>query len=118
MGLTFFANGQCDSINGLLTFGTYRSAKVSECRFPFEVDDPDSFAVPSFASAYLYYDKGIRCMRLKENITAQQIRKLNENDSYLDCERYAIDILYVLSDQAFALKPKTILSNSLITLKQ
>lgn len=100
MGFTFFANGACDVIKGGLTFGTYHAAKVSECRLPYEVEDPDSVVIPSYASGYLYYDKEIRCMRLKENITSQQVRKMGENDSYPEHERYALDILYVLAAQS------------------
>ena len=47
MGLTFLVQGDCETICGKVSFGTYRRARIEECILPFRPSQPDHFAVPA-----------------------------------------------------------------------
>ena len=76
MGLTFLVQGDCETICGKVSFGTYRRARIEECILPFRPSQPDHFAVPAALTDLIDYDPVKNVARLKRSVTLAELRPI------------------------------------------
>lgn len=80
MGLTFLVQGDCETICGKVSFGTYRRARIEECILPFRPSQPDHFAVPAALTDLIDYDPVKNVARLKRSVTRAELRPILAED--------------------------------------
>lgn len=98
MGITFFVQGEADVIHCTVKFATYRRALAPDCRFPIYPDKPEEYDVPAEVSAWFYYDKEERTVRLMRGGLTRKI--VSELANKIDEDPYnLIDKMYKLSTQ-------------------
>lgn len=99
MGLTFLANGKCDTIHCRVSFATYRNALVSDCQLPYSPDYPDRYSVPSELSSIMSYDNKTKTFRLLRKTTPKEIRDIFERDTIPETEFVLLrNAVYRLND--------------------
>ena len=97
MGITFFANGNCNKVNCELEFATYRKALAQDCRIPFNVDD---YILPDEVSSMIYIDREEKTLRLVSGgLSRKSVRDIEEKDWFGGDEHGIISLMYKLSDQ-------------------
>ena len=99
MGLTFLANGKCDTIHCRVSFATYRNSLVSDCQLPYSPDYPDRYSVPSELSSIMSYDNKTKTFRLLRKTTPKEIRDIFERDTIPETEFVLLrNAVYRLND--------------------
>lgn len=99
MGMTFLANGKCDTIHCRVSFATYRNALVTDCQLPYIPDYPDSYSVPSELSSIMTYDNKTKTFRLLRKTTPKEIRDIFERDTIPETEFVLLrNTVYRLND--------------------
>lgn len=100
VGITFFARGNCDTINCNVSFATYRHAKASDCRIPFTLPNPDGFVIPSELASFVEYEADTHCLHLiTGGLSRKMVYQLKERDVVKPEYYGVIDALYKLSSQ-------------------
>ena len=98
-GITFFVRGNTDRVRISLKYGTYRDARMEDCRIPFMPAKPGEWTVPEEFDRYVRYDKEEKTLRLINGINRKTVRQLKERDLLDMDEDQLIDNLYKLADQ-------------------
>ena len=98
-GITFFVRGNTDRVRISLKYGTYRDARMEDCRIPFTPSKPGDWSVPEEFDCYVKYDREERTLRLTGGINRKAVRQLKERDLLGTDEDQLIDNLYKLADQ-------------------
>ena len=98
-GITFFVRGNTDRVRISLKYGTYRNARMEDCRIPFTPSKPGDWSVPEEFDCYVKYDREERTLRLTGGINRKTVRQLKERDLLDTDENQLIDNLYKLADQ-------------------
>lgn len=99
-GMTFFVRGNAEQITCQVSFGTYRRAKASDCKYPFHPDSSGEFNVSPFLRSMVYFDKEIQCLRYVGNaIPRKEVRSQSEKVKS-DYEKDVCDAMYALDLQA------------------
>lgn len=78
MGITFFAKGNTDKVNCIVSFATYRKAALSDCKVNFCPDDKDNYELPLHVQQYLYFDKENSMLHLTQKITSKKVTEIKE----------------------------------------
>ena len=78
MGITFFVTGQTDSINGTISFGTYRNASQEDCIIPLDPPDPDVYEIPEALRGMIEYDRDRGVAKLIRYITGKEVREAEQ----------------------------------------
>lgn len=81
MGITFTAKGNLEKIKCNVSYATYRKAKTDDCFIPYEVDNADTYTVPTSLAHFMYYDNKKHAFGMKANLSAAELRKLFERDN-------------------------------------
>ena len=98
-GITFFVRGNTDRVRISLKYGTYRDARMEDCRIPFMPAKSGEWTVPEEFDRYVRYDKEEKTLRLINGINRKTVRQLKERDLLDTDEDQLIDNLYKLADQ-------------------
>lgn len=98
-GITFFVRGNTDRVRISLKYGTYRNARMEDCRIPFTPAKAGEWTVPEEFDHYVRYDKEEKTLRLINGINRKTVRQLKERDLLDTDEDQLIDNLYKLADQ-------------------
>lgn len=97
MGLTFFAKGNSEILEGILTFGIYEKARLRDCMIP--VHSREEVCTTGSASGYLQYDDTLKVVKLKASISRKEIAYLKENGGLEERTNSTINALYGLAQQ-------------------
>ena len=82
MGVTFIIRGSAETVQGKVSFATYRNAKIPDCMVPYKpADGADDYAVPSELSHFMAYDKESQAFRLLRQVQKKEIREILERDT-------------------------------------
>lgn len=73
MGITFLSSGNVETVQGKLSFATYRKAEVSDCVLPFYPDIPESYDVPAQLADKISWDKETKVLRLISKINTRDV---------------------------------------------
>lgn len=99
LGFTFLTSSNPSILKCEVSFATYRSAKMPDCRIPFFPDSPEKYSVPSQLASYVFYDSKEKCLRLCAGLKRKTVHDLYEAD-FLDMDEYGIfPAMYKLCDQ-------------------
>lgn len=99
MGITFTAKGNLEKIKCNVSYATYRKAKTDDCFIPYEVDNADTYTVPTSLAHFMYYDKKKHAFGMKANLSAAELRKLFERDNLPESDFSMLkNIAYRLTD--------------------
>lgn len=90
MGITFIVKGNPDLVRGMVSFATYRNAKITDLLVPYIPSDPDHYVVPSELAHIMVYDKEKRAFRLLTQIKKKDIRDIIERDTLPENEHYIL----------------------------
>lgn len=75
MGLTFLVRGDVGSISCRVSFGTYHSAAMQDCRIKLNVDFPENLRVPDMVKEYAVVDMQAGELRMvKPGLTKQLVK--------------------------------------------
>ena len=100
MGITFFAVGQCNSINCTISFGTYKKIRVNQCLFPAPTHIEADYCIPAAMDGILAFDQEKHCFTLKRSLQRKEVRQIYESDRVPENEHWLFDVAYKLCDQA------------------
>ena len=99
MGITFTAKGNLEKIKCNVLYATYRKAKTDDCFIPYEVDNADTYTVPTSLAHFMYYDNKKHAFGMKANLSAAELRKLFERDNLPESDFSMLkNIAYRLTD--------------------
>lgn len=99
MGVTFFVDGCPDIVCCKVSFATYRNALIPDCVIPYEVENPDTYCVPSELAHIIKYDKTIPGFRLLTRTSLKELRDIFERDTIPENEFSLLrNISYKLND--------------------
>jgi hypothetical protein len=98
-GMIFFSSKNCSEIACDISFATYRHAKVSDCKFPYLTENPESYEVPLQFSQLLEYDCESKCFKLKQKVQKRDVKIIRDSGSVPDDHQYIFDYAYKLCDQ-------------------
>ena len=63
MGIIFLAEGDTDTVNCTVRFGTYRRTMMTDVKVPFVPENAESFEMPTELTPYAVYDRKERLLR-------------------------------------------------------
>ncbi|WP_028550011.1 helicase-related protein [Paenibacillus sp. UNC451MF] len=109
MGYTFFVNGNSNELCFNVSFGTYRNAKLEDCKLPFVPENPQEYELPYKVSEIVAYSKETGLLKLKSRLTRKEVSQLKEQEGMDD--PYLIDCLYRICNQfekGFVREPHTL----------
>ncbi len=96
MGISFITEGNSKEIKCDITFATYEKLRPNECKvYNYQEND---IHVPEEFTKYVYYDKIIDCLCLKEKITRKEVRDIWEKD--ISDDKNLLSSIYRLADQS------------------
>ena len=95
-GISFFVKGDTDAVRMSVKYGTYRKARLTDCRIPFVPARPDGWAVPEEISSYIVYDNSEKCLKMCRGFNRGEVRKLKERDLLDTDDDHIIDNMYKL----------------------
>ena len=98
-GISFFVKGDTDAVRMSVKYGTYRKARLTDCRIPFVPARPDGWVVPEEISSYIVYDNSEKCLKMCRGFNRGEVRKLKERDLLDTDDDHIIDNMYKLADQ-------------------
>lgn len=99
MGITFTIKGDLNKIKCNVSYATYRKAKTEDCFIPYEVDNADTYTVPTSLAHFMYYDNKKHAFGMKVNLSAAELRKLFERDDLPENDFLMLkNIAYRLTD--------------------
>ena len=100
MGISFFVNNDCDEVNCIVNFATYRKAKMEDCRLPYKPSYEGDFKVPDEMDDLIYYDNEEKTLKiLKKDLTKKEVTERLER-THLEGEDSEIYYkIYKLCDQ-------------------
>ena len=96
-GLTFYVTGNTDKLICRLKWGSYRKAKLSDCRFPFRAREDGTFSVSPLIGQHVAFQDGH--LSLKTNIAYQAISALYHNSAFDDYEKDVINAMFQMELQ-------------------
>lgn len=95
MGLTFFAKGNSNFVKCNVSFATYRSTRVSDCKVKFERPSND-YQIPMSVSQKVDYDEDNCILILKSGLKLNDYFSMRRNDEIDD---WIAPALYALANQ-------------------
>ena len=98
-GITFFVKGNTDCIRVSLKYGTYRDARMEDCRIPFAPRGMGEWSAPDEFDCYVKYDREEKTLKLINGINRRTVRQLKERDLLDADDDQLIDNMYKLATQ-------------------
>ena len=87
MGITFIVKGSAETVKGIVSFATYRNAKIPDCMVPYTLaGGAEDYAVPSELSHFMTYDKKKKAFCLLRQVQKKEIRDILERDSLSEAD--------------------------------
>lgn len=105
MGIIFLAEGDTDTVNCTVRFGTYRRTMMTDVKVPFVPENAESFEMPTELTPYAVYDRKERLLRAntaertETNLTPAMLNKLNEEGTLGKWDPEFVDCLHKLATQ-------------------
>lgn len=96
IGMTFFVDHNCETLNVNVSFATYRKALLEDCALPFTPESPENYKLPTKVIHMVEYDSQ-GYLKLKSRMTPKEVTQIKQSDEVND--DYLIDCLYKLSNQ-------------------
>lgn len=95
MGLTFISNRKADKLKAYVKFAIYKRTLKGDCQIKIP-DYYDGFNVPVQFNSFFEYDKDTRVLKLIDNITSKDIKRIYEQDQVDDSKEIFKEFAYRL----------------------
>ena len=96
MGLTFFLRHDPAELEVLLSFGTYKKTRITDCCLPF-TPSYDDYSIHPLFDPYIEFDKEHSVLRLKTQLTRSDVYRIKDTDQVEDLR--LIDAAFRLCNQ-------------------
>lgn len=90
MGITFLVSGDTTTVQGSVSFATYRNAKIPDCVVPYTPDDIDNYIVPPELAHIMLYDKETKVLRLLSAVKMKDVRDIFDRDTIPENEHFVL----------------------------
>ncbi len=86
MGITFVVDGDTQQVHGTVSFATYRSALLKDCKLRYSVPNPSTYTLPTSLTPYMQYNASSECIELIAAIKPKVIYNLKESKAFPEDE--------------------------------